>query len=544
MKKFICILISAIMVASVFTALPLSAAAATRRVSLKKSSATLKLTKKNGKTVRGTTTIKVSKLKGVSIKKVTYRSSDSKIAAVNKNGKVTARKKGTAKITVAVKFTYKKHTVRKNMTFKVTVKDARKQSSTIVFPEEPTEPVTEPFSDSNATPLNNPPEIDGTKTKAMTDSAFLSKLSKFSNKLYQMSAKDVEGNYVMSPVSVYLAFALLYSVGDDGVKEDIKSLTEMNDADLKRTGELYASLVNKYQTFGGKTVSRLDLTNSIWLDSREQFNEEPLEALAKDMYCQAFKTPFYDNNRGANDAIRKYVKYQTNGLIDKDFQLDAATLFALVNTLYFKDVWDLESEGLATKTDTFTTKNGAQSREFLIGKYIQGQVQETDCSYFFYATTSQGYKAKFILPKDGFTLEQAMSADNLQKINMTRDFKTWDSKGGEHLTRCIFPSFKIDSETPLKDILLANGELGNAFTNYYSPLTDKALCVSEIKHKVVVDVSKQGIEGAAVTVIASKANSAMPDHNVYYHDFKLNSEFGFIITDPSDVTLFQGKVTQ
>ena len=127
---------------------------------------------------------------------------------------------------------------------------------------------------------------------------------------------------------------------------------------------------------------------------------------------------------------------------------------------------------------------------------------------------------------------------------MTRDFKTWDSKGGEHLTRCIFPSFKIDSETPLKDILLANGELGNAFTNYYSPLTDKALCVSEIKHKVVVDVSKQGIEGAAVTVIASKANSVMPDHNVYYHDFKLNSEFGFIITDPSDVTLFQGKVTK
>ena len=68
--------------------------------------------------------------------------------------------------------------------------------------------------------------------------------------------------------------------------------------------------------------------------------------------------------------------------------------------------------------------------------------------------------------------------------------------------------------------------------------------MSEIKHKVVVDVSKQGIEGAAVTVIASKANSAMPDHNVYYHDFKLNSEFGFIITDPSDVTLFQGKVTK
>lgn len=97
MKKFICILISAIMVASVFTALPLSAAAATRRVSLKKSSATLKLTKKNGKTVRGTTTIKVNKLKGVSIKKVTYRSSNSKIAAVNKNGKVTARKRARQK---------------------------------------------------------------------------------------------------------------------------------------------------------------------------------------------------------------------------------------------------------------------------------------------------------------------------------------------------------------------------------------------------------------------------------------------------------------
>lgn len=543
MKKTVSLLLIISLLAGVFCALPLNASAAVKRVSLKASSATLKISKKNGKTVRGTYEIKLKKVKGAKLKSASYKSSNPRVAAVSSKGKITAKAKGSAKITVGVKFIFKKRTFKKNMTFKVTVRDTRKSEP--VNPVEPTKPAeTEPFSDEYAVPLNDPPQIDGTKTGSLKDKAFLDKLSGFSSKLYEMCSKESNDNYVMSPVSVYLALAMLYSVGDDGVKSDIESLAEMNSEDFEKTGKLFKSLVHEYKSFNGDTVSRLDLTNSVWIDDSKEADAETLKKLADDMYCQAFKTPFGANNKAANNAIRKYIKHQTNGLIDQDFDLYPDTLFALINTLYFKDVWDLEREGLNVKQKDFKTENGSKKIEFLEGEYINGKVQQTEKAKYFYATTSQGYKVKFILPKSGYTLDQATNAADLNTINRRSDFGAFDDNGTEHFTRCIFPSFKLEKETPLKKIFENNNLLKNAFTSYFSPLLkDEELCVSDIKHKVVLDVSKTGVEGAAVTIISSKANSSYPDHKIEYHDFVLDSAFGFIVTDPSDIVLFEGKVT-
>lgn len=68
MRRFLSILISAVMIAGMFTSLSLGTSAVTKKakkVSLKKSSATLKIKTKNGKTVYGKTTVKVKKAKGV-----------------------------------------------------------------------------------------------------------------------------------------------------------------------------------------------------------------------------------------------------------------------------------------------------------------------------------------------------------------------------------------------------------------------------------------------------------------------------------------------
>ncbi len=542
MKKLLCIALSAIITVSAFAAVPagsFAASSAKKAVSLKKKSATLKIKTENGKKTYGSTTIKLKKAKGVSVKKVTYKSSSKKVATVSKKGKVTAKKEGKAKITVKVKYKYKKKAKTKSLTFKVTVKDVIKHYVG-PYPPIPDEEPTEPFSDPAATPLNTLPEVES-KTGCFTDAAFLKKLSDFSNKLYVMTAENVDGNYSMSPISVYMALSMLYSVGDEGVKDDIESLVGMNSEEFAKTGELFVSLLNKY-SYMGKTVRTLNLTNSVWLDDGEKVNSEALASLAKDFYCSAFQTPFKNNNAAANNALRKFIKHQTNGLIDQNFELDPTTLFALVNTLYFKDVWDLDREELSTEKKNFKTPEGDKKCEFLIGKYIPGQVAENDVASYFYTTTSGKYKVKFILPKDGHTLDEAMTAENLNAVNNQTDFK--DTEGlTEHKTRCIFPSFKIESETPLKDILAKNGALPHAFTSYFSPLSDKELCVSEIKHKVVLDVSKTGVEGAAVTIIASKANSIAPTKQIVYHDFLIDKGFGFIVTDPSDVVLFEGKVT-
>ena len=98
------------------------AEAAKADVSLSKTSVKLTISKKSGKTTYGTSKIKVKAKKGVKVKKVTYKSGDSKIAKVDKKGKVTAKKAGSTKIKVTVKYKKMKKNLKKTLTFKVTVK--------------------------------------------------------------------------------------------------------------------------------------------------------------------------------------------------------------------------------------------------------------------------------------------------------------------------------------------------------------------------------------------------------------------------------------
>ncbi len=594
MKKLISIILSAVMIAGVFTSLPAVAAEKkkTVRVSLKKVSVTLKISSKNSKTIYGTTAVKLSKVKGVTLKKVTYKTSNRKVATVTKGGTVKAVKKGSAAISVSVRFQYKKKSFSKVLKFKVTVKDTRKtapvtepttvpvptHSTTIpapiptAVPTEATEPPTETATDAPVVPSTEPPTatqpVTGTDVAAekiplntvpelksnsseVNGKAFRDKLSAFSNKLYEMTSESEQGNYTMSPISIYMALSMLHAIGDDNVKSDIESFIGMNSDNLAETGKLFRSLTKNYKSYGfyapednqEANECSVSLSNSVWVDSNEKANEDTLKKLADELYCGAFSTPFADNNAGANKSIREYIKEQTNGLIDKDFGLEPGTLFALINTLYFKDFWSFDYNELGTEKRAFTLPEKKYDTEFLIGAYLPGKIQETDTSRYFYTTTAHGYKLKLILPKDGCTLKDAMKKENLNAVNTDAEFGDTDADGTEHFTRCIFPSFKVNSDTPLLDIIEKSNALPSIFTPHTSTLLDKLLVVSDIKHSAVIDVTKKGIEGAAVTIISEKAGAAPVEKPPVYHNFILDKSFGFIITDKNDVVLFEGQVT-
>ena len=377
----------------------------------------------------------------------------------------------------------------------------------------------------------------GVHDAVFTD-GYLKKLSGFSSRLYSMAAEGESGNYAFSPISVYMALSVLHAVGDANVKADIEELFGMTGDDVAQTGKLFLNLTYERE-YNGKIATKLRLTNSVWINSGTPANESALGYLAENLYCHAFSAPFYDNAAEANAALRKFIKEQTNGLIDKNFDLPPETVFAIVNTLYFKDLWDKEELPVSTR-DFF---NGVFNvkKTFLTGKYVYGRVAETENCNYFYARTFRGYKVKFILPKEGYSLSEVMTAENLNEINSREDFSGTDGFT-DYFTRCIFPEYRIESDTPLKRILSENGYLTNAFHEYFSDLVSGGLCVSDIKHQVVLNVDKLGVEGAAVTIISNEATSVGPGNPAVHLDFVLDKNFGFLITSPSDVVLFAGQV--
>ncbi|MBQ9485426.1 MAG: hypothetical protein IJU83_01160 [Clostridia bacterium] len=377
---------------------------------------------------------------------------------------------------------------------------------------------------------------NGSQTK-ITDEKFLSALSAFSAKIYRTSAEESSGNYVMSPLSVYMAFAMLHDIENAELKAETEEFLGMSAERLALTGDLFLSLL-KTRKENDKTVCKLDITNSIWLNDDTTPNPVAADRLAKKFFCHAFKTPFLSNNKSANAAVRKFVKEKTNGLIDKNFDLPSSTLLAFINTLYLKDLWSLNGE-LDVFQGSFYAKDKVLQTEFLTGTYAAGEVASNQLCDFFFARTVNGYKLKFILPKDGQTIESVSTTANLEYVNGYKWNLADYDENSYCCTRCIFPAFNVTSDTDMKKILQSHGYLARAFSGFDTDLVDKEIFVSDVKHSATLNVDKTGVEGAAVTVIAGEATSVGP---TVYYDFKVNRPFVFMLTTSDDVILFEGKI--
>lgn len=89
----------------------------------------------------------------------------------------------------------------------------------------------------------------------------------------------------------------------------------------------------------------------------------------------------------------------------------------------------------------------------------------------------------------------------------------------------VLPRFKLEYESLLNDTLIRL-RMGPAFDSYFadfSGISPSRLYISRVIHKAVVEVSEEGTEAAAVTVVVA----------VPVSDFAVNAEpFSFVVDRP------------
>lgn len=373
--------------------------------------------------------------------------------------------------------------------------------------------------------------------------------NKLSTSLY--ATRDDSDNFVISPISVYMALALASECAMGDTRDEILSAFELS-YDTLQSGFslLYRSLWSEHKDeFGGALASQLKLTNSIWVDNSVSVKDKCINTLSNRYYCYSYSADFANDNSGANKAIRRFVSDQTNKMIDMDFDLPVETAFAIINTLYLKDVWNAYGRDLsyAEGKYDFTAFDGKSKQvDMLQGYYCPGNAYETDSFTHFYTKTFNGYKLKFILPKDGYSVDDVFTSETLELVNNISNYNADDHENKIHYyTRCIFPEFSAMFNDDLIAVLQSVFGINTLFNPNacsFATLTETPSYCGAISHVAKLNVDKTGIEGAAVTIEVAPGAAGPDGYEDIYNNFVVDGTFGFILTDSNNITLFSGVI--
>lgn len=408
---------------------------------------------------------------------------------------------------------------------------------------------------TNETLLGKPAEVASLTYEERNDEGFNKFLQSAENFACELapavyeSVKD-KGNFAMSPVSVFMALSLASECASGGTREEILSALGTDYTAMSKYYSYLYRMLERDFVYGGKTVSRLSLSNSVWLNGGMNVNTSCIDALSQKYYGYSYTADFLNGNEEANRAVRNFVKQHTNGVIDRDFNLPETTLFALINTLYLKAVWNTEGSDLpfTNESYSFLNSDGTETEgKLLQGYYSTGQVFKGENYTSYCTSTAFGYSIKFIKPDDGVSADSVFTESALKAVNSVKDYNGIDEENKiRYFTRCIFPEFDAECDSKLKKVLKDSFGITDLFDEAkcdYSNITaDPAFC-ADVAHVAKLKVDKKGIEGAAVTIIENDATAADPfEYENVYSDFVLDRAFAFTVTDASGVTLFSGVV--
>ena len=402
----------------------------------------------------------------------------------------------------------------------------------------------------------NPIEVNHSDSQQDDYVEFLDKLDAFAAKLtYEIySDSDKQSNVCISPVSVYMALALATECADGETRDEILNAVGVTYDEVKNFTKLLYSFCNQEFYYLSDVTEKKEvlafeeLVNSIWVDKRATLNEDGINNLANNYNCDLFSVNF--KNGDGTKAINEYIEEKTHGIIDGDIELSPETLITLINTFYLKEVWNGMGGDLVFTEEAYDFKNADGSitnTKLLYGYYANGKIYEGDGYTSFYTRTNNGFDIKFIVPTDGHTLDEVFTTENIYTINNLGDYDYVDKENElAHVTRVIFPKYKASFDDDIAKILENDFGINDLFylgECDFSNVTDEQIACDGVIHKCSIEVTEKGIEGAAVTVMATYGGEHVFDnYEKVYHDYIVDRAFGFVLTDSYGAVLFSGVV--
>ena len=343
-------------------------------------------------------------------------------------------------------------------------------------------------------------------------------------------------NTVCSPLSIYIAFAMLAEVSDGNTRQQILDMLGAADIEQLRTNvsALWES------NYADTPVLKSLLANSVWLDNRVKYHEDTLNSLAENYYASAFSgTP---GSAEMDEALRAWTDANTGGLLGeytKEMSIAPGTVLELLSTVYYKAMWVDEFREENTAQEVFHGTSGDTTVDMMHKTDVMG-VYSTDRFLSLGLNLNDSGAMHFFLPNEG-TDVNALPSD--PSVMAALRFDETDAHRSFPLVHLSVPKFRASGKTDLIETVRALG-LTDALDperSDFTPLTAERddLYLSKAEHAAMIEIDEHGVTGAAYTELALYETALRSDGEI---DFVLDRPFMFIVSGRDGSILFSGIV--
>ncbi len=342
-----------------------------------------------------------------------------------------------------------------------------------------------------------------------------------------------EENYLFSPLSIKIAFALLANGADDETKAEISEVLGIEE--LEKFNLYVDEMMDTYKRSEGIDIT---IANSVWLNKELTKNEfdGDFEFIATEHYSADVGKVVQSNGV---DTINEWVDDKTEGKIERiisrvDF------MAALVNATYFKGAWLKEFDEENTAPDIFhNIDNSETETDFMYQK-----------SSFNYCETENARIVELPYASDVFTLPEGEKTKldismylllSDEEINVINELDMAKSRLKREIVELTMPKFEITYSMDLAEFLEPLG-MEKVFSEGLPYLVEyENMFVNKAVHKAYINVNEKDTEAAGVTAIGV-ATTAKPPENPKIIELKIDKPFYFAIRDnKTGEVLFMGR---
>ncbi len=307
-------------------------------------------------------------------------------------------------------------------------------------------------------------------------------------KFLKTAFEDKKDNFVVSPLSVYAATALLANGAQGESLKEIGNIMGVFNRNDELIGLDVPSVTQALQSYMSQK-KQFEINNSIW---GNDFKPEYQEKMKNELFSEA--KPLPHNTLVINEWIKEKTKGRIPHLLNEEKLEKGGRLF-LVNTVYFKDEWETVFDEYGTRVHDFHSLDGQldkvdmMARDAMIDYYQDDQMQSVRLPY------KNGDVMYIFLPKEGVDFHEFIQ--NLEAGDLYLRYYNVP-------VSLQLPKFNLDYK--IEDVPKFFEKWGihkvfNPAAAELGGLSDKPYYVGKIIHQANIGVNEKGTEASAATVM-------------------------------------------